>query len=211
MSLGLDLRGGVYFLYEVDVQGAVKQLLHEHGARLPHDAAQRAHPVHRRGQRRRGHGDDRPAQRRRRQTVAAVLRKQDPNLSVDDRDARRGRVRHRQAERRRRSSSGRTSRSSRTSPRCATASTNSASPSRSSPGRASTASSCSCPACQDPNEALRVLGATATLEFRLVDDQNDACRGRAHQARAARLEALPHAREPPGPAQARHRSSPANS
>ncbi len=27
MSLGLDLRGGVYFLYEVDVQGAVKQLL----------------------------------------------------------------------------------------------------------------------------------------------------------------------------------------
>ncbi len=27
MSLGLDLRGGVYFMYEVDVQGAVKQLL----------------------------------------------------------------------------------------------------------------------------------------------------------------------------------------
>jgi preprotein translocase subunit SecD len=30
------------------------------------------------------------------------------------------------------------------------------------------------PGVQDPNEALRVLGATATLEFRLVDDQNDA-------------------------------------
>ena len=27
MSLGLDLRGGVYFMYEVDVKGAVKQLL----------------------------------------------------------------------------------------------------------------------------------------------------------------------------------------
>ncbi len=27
MSLGLDLRGGVYFMYEVDVQGAVRQLL----------------------------------------------------------------------------------------------------------------------------------------------------------------------------------------
>ena len=27
MSLGLDLRGGVHFLYEVDVKGAVKQLL----------------------------------------------------------------------------------------------------------------------------------------------------------------------------------------
>jgi preprotein translocase subunit SecD len=30
------------------------------------------------------------------------------------------------------------------------------------------------PGVQDPNEALRVLGATATLEFRLVDEQNDA-------------------------------------
>ena len=27
MSLGLDLRGGVYFMYEVDTEGAVKQLL----------------------------------------------------------------------------------------------------------------------------------------------------------------------------------------
>jgi preprotein translocase subunit SecD len=27
MSLGLDLRGGVYFLYEVDVDGAVQQLI----------------------------------------------------------------------------------------------------------------------------------------------------------------------------------------
>ena len=32
MSLGLDLRGGVHFLYEVDVAGAVKQLLCRHGA-----------------------------------------------------------------------------------------------------------------------------------------------------------------------------------
>ena len=30
------------------------------------------------------------------------------------------------------------------------------------------------PGVQDPNEAIRVLGATATLEFRLVDDQHDA-------------------------------------
>ncbi len=27
MSLGLDLRGGVYFMYEVDTKGAVTQLL----------------------------------------------------------------------------------------------------------------------------------------------------------------------------------------
>ena len=59
------------------------------------------------------------------------------------------------------------------------------------------------PGVQDPNEALRVLGATATLEFRLVDDQNDAALAEQHQARAARLEALPHARWPPGAAQAR--------
>ena len=39
MSLGLDLRGGVHFLYEVDVAGAVKQLSDHHGARLPHAVA----------------------------------------------------------------------------------------------------------------------------------------------------------------------------
>ena len=59
------------------------------------------------------------------------------------------------------------------------------------------------PGVQDPNEALRVLGATATLEFRLVDDQNDAAAGGAHQARAARLEALLLARRPARAAQAR--------
>ena len=35
------------------------------------------------------------------------------------------------------------------------------------------------PGVQDPNEALRVLGATATLEFRLVDDQNDPAQAEA--------------------------------
>jgi preprotein translocase subunit SecD len=35
------------------------------------------------------------------------------------------------------------------------------------------------PGVQDPNEALRVLGATATREFRLVDDQNDAAQAEA--------------------------------
>ncbi len=60
------------------------------------------------------------------------------------------------------------------------------------------------PGVQDPNEALRVLGATATLEFRLVDDQNDADRGRATRPRAARLASLPDAPGWPGAAQARH-------
>ena len=30
VKLGLDLRGGVYLVYQVDVQGAVKQLLDRH-------------------------------------------------------------------------------------------------------------------------------------------------------------------------------------
>ncbi len=42
---------------------------------------------------------------------------------------------------------------------------------------------------QDPNEAIRVLGATATLEFRLVDETNNRQRGRADQAHSHRLEA----------------------
>ena len=39
-----------------------------------------------------------------------------------------------------------------------------------------------------------MLGTTATLEFRLVDDQNDPVEAERTEARAARLEALQHAR-----------------
>ena len=48
------------------------------------------------------------------------------------------------------------------------------------------------PGVQDPNEALRVLGATATLEFRLVDNEGDVGAGGSHEARAARLQAVLH-------------------
>ncbi len=66
MSLGLDLRGGVYFLYEVDVAGAVKQLIASmerdyrtllRDERIPYTGIQAD------GRRRRAH---RPAQRCRR-------------------------------------------------------------------------------------------------------------------------------------------------
>ena len=50
------------------------------------------------------------------------------------------------------------------------------------------------PGVQDPNEALRVLGATATLEFRLVDDQNDR-RWRGATKRAPLGSKLYHTRE----------------
>ena len=59
------------------------------------------------------------------------------------------------------------------------------------------------PGVQDPNEALRVLGATATLEFRLVDDQNDPVEAERLEASPARLEALPASRRRAGAAQAR--------
>ena len=39
MSLGLDLRGGVHFVYEVDIQGALAQAVERHGARCAHHAA----------------------------------------------------------------------------------------------------------------------------------------------------------------------------
>ena len=47
------------------------------------------------------------------------------------------------------------------------------------------------PGVQDPNEALRVLGATATLEFRLVDDQNDAAAAEATKRAPLGSQAVP--------------------
>ena len=56
MKLGLDLRGGVYLVYQVDVQGAVKQLLDHHeqdfraslrNARVPYQDVQVDYPTDR--------------------------------------------------------------------------------------------------------------------------------------------------------------------
>ena len=83
MSLGLDLRGGVYFMYEVDTLGAVKQLLTSMESdyrtmlrkeRIPFtgvssDGVDSVKIALR-------SGDDA-------QKFASLLRKQDPNLSVD--------------------------------------------------------------------------------------------------------------------------------
>ena len=61
------------------------------------------------------------------------------------------------------------------------------------------------PGIQDPATAKRVLGSTATLEFHLVDQENDAVRGRAPRPRAARLRAASAARgRLADPAAARH-------
>ena len=173
MSLGLDLRGGVYFMYEVDTLGAVKQLLTSMESdyrtmlrkeRIPFngvssDGVDTVRIALR-------SGDD--AQR-----VASLLRKQDPNLSIDTDTLGEGgsvsvqlspaQIKQRQdfaIQQNITTLRNRVDELGVTEPIVA----------RQGLDRIVV----QLPGVQDPNEALRVLGATATLEFRLVDDQNDA-------------------------------------
>jgi preprotein translocase subunit SecD len=60
------------------------------------------------------------------------------------------------------------------------------------------------PGVQDPNEAIRVLGATATLEFRLVDETNNPYEAESNKRIPDRLEALQRAQRPPDSAEARN-------
>jgi preprotein translocase subunit SecD len=173
MSLGLDLRGGVYFMYEVDTKGAVTQLLQSMESdyrtllrkeRIPFTSvtsngvdgvriALRS-------------GDDA-------QKVTSLLRQQDPNLTVNTDVLGEGgsvsvtlspaQVKQRQdfaIQQNITTLRNRVDELGVTEPIVA----------RQGLDRIVV----QLPGVQDPNEALRVLGATATLEFRLVDDQNDA-------------------------------------
>ena len=173
MSLGLDLRGGVYFMYEVDVKGAVKQLLDSmerdyrtllRDERIPYTGIQND------GQ---GSvkillssGDDASK-------VASLLRKRDPNLQIATDTLGEGgsvtvtllpeQVKERQdfaIQQNITTLKNRVDELGVTEPIVA----------RQGVDRIVV----QLPGVQDPNEALRVLGATATLEFRLVDDQNNA-------------------------------------
>lgn len=173
MSLGLDLRGGVYFLYEVDVAGAVKQLLAAmerdyrtllRNERIPFTgiATDGANGV--RIELR--SGDDVPR-------VTAALRKQDALVTLEEKRLGEGgsvtvrltpdQVKQRQdfaIQQNITTLRNRVDELGVTEPIV----------SRQGVDRITV----QLPGVQDPNEALRVLGATATLEFRLVDDQNDA-------------------------------------
>jgi preprotein translocase subunit SecD len=173
MSLGLDLRGGVYFLYEVDVIGAVKQLIASmerdyrtlmRNERIPFTgiAAVGADGVKISVR----SGDDV-------ERVAAALRKQDPNVTLDTSTFGEGgsvtvrltpdQIKQRQdfaIQQNVTTLRNRVDELGVTEPIVA----------RQGIDRITV----QLPGVQDPNEALRVLGATATLEFRLVDDQNDA-------------------------------------
>ena len=173
MSLGLDLRGGVYFMYEVDVEGAVTQLL----ASMERDyrTMLRDERIPFSGMQSNGtdtvqimlrSGDDVPR-------VASLLRKRDPNLIIETDTLGEGgtvsvtvrpeNIKQRQdfaIQQNITTLRNRVDELGVTEPIVA----------RQGLDRIVV----QLPGVQDPNEALRVLGATATLEFRLVDDQNSA-------------------------------------
>jgi preprotein translocase subunit SecD len=172
MSLGLDLRGGVYFMYEVDTKGAVTQLLTSMESdyrtllrreRIPFTSVSSngvdgVKIVLR-------SGDDA-------QKVTNLLRKQDPNLTLDTDTLGEGgsvsvtlsptQVKQRQdfaIQQNITTLRNRVDELGVTEPIVA----------RQGLDRIVV----QLPGVQDPNEALRVLGATATLEFRLVDNEGD--------------------------------------
>ncbi len=173
MSLGLDLRGGVYFMYEVDVEGAVTQLLASmerdyrtmlRDERIPFSGMQ-------------SNGTDTVQIMLRSgedvSGVASLLRKRDPNLIIETDTLGDGgtvsvTVRPEDIKQRQdfaiqqniTTLRNRVDELGVTEPIVA----------RQGLDRIVV----QLPGVQDPNEALRVLGATATLEFRLVDDQNSA-------------------------------------
>ena len=173
MSLGLDLRGGVYFLYEVDVDGAVRQLIASmerdyrtllREERIPFTGIQADGDDGVKILLRTGDDVDR---------VAAALRRQDPNVSLETSTLGEGgsvtvrltpdQIKQRQdfaIQQNITTLRNRVDELGVTEPIVA----------RQGVDRITV----QLPGVQDPNEALRVLGATATLEFRLVDDQNDA-------------------------------------
>jgi preprotein translocase subunit SecD len=184
MSLGLDLRGGVYFMYEVDVKGAVTQLLasmerdYRHllrNERIPFSAISNDGVDTVRVAVRNGADAER---------LATLLRRQDPNSTIDASTLGEGgsvsiklnpvQVKERQdfaIQQNITTLRNRVDELGVTEPIVA----------RQGVDRIVV----QLPGVQDPNEALRVLGATATLEFRLVDDQNDAFA--AEQSRRAPL------------------------
>ncbi len=172
MSLGLDLRGGVHFVYEVDVAGAVKQLLAGmerdyrtllRDKRIPF-AGIRNNGVDSVTVNMRSAGDVERAK--------TALRRQDPTLAVTATPAGEGatltvrigpdHIRQRQdfaIQQNITTLRNRVDELGVAEPIVARQGVNRI--------------LVQLPGMQDPNEALRVLGATATLEFRLVDDQND--------------------------------------
>jgi preprotein translocase subunit SecD len=173
MSLGLDLRGGVYFLYEVDVAGAVKQLLATmerdyrtllRNERIPFTGIEPLGNDAVRITLRNGGDVER---------TVDMLRKQDSTLTIDsDRSGEGGTVTVRLTPDQIKQRQDFAIQQNITTLRNRVDELGVTEPivARQGVDRITV----QLPGVNDPNEALRVLGATATLEFRLVDDQNDA-------------------------------------
>jgi preprotein translocase subunit SecD len=172
MSLGLDLRGGVHFLYEVDVAGAVKQLLA--GMERDYRTLLRDERIPFSGVRNDGVDSVTIQLRSAADTdrAAAQIRRQDAALAVSTSTTGDGgsitvklspdHIRQRQdfaIQQNITTLRNRVDELGVAEPIVARQGLNRI--------------LVQLPGVQDPNEALRVLGATATLEFRLVDDQND--------------------------------------
>jgi preprotein translocase subunit SecD len=173
MSLGLDLRGGVHFMYEVDVKGAVTQLL----AGMERDYRQllRTERIPFTGVSSDGVDTVRVALRSGEdaQRLAALLRRQDPNSTIDATTLGEGgsvTVKLNPAQIKQRQDFAIQQNITTLRNRVDELGVTEPIVTRQGVDRIVV----QLPGVQDPNEALRVLGATATLEFRLVDDQNDA-------------------------------------
>jgi preprotein translocase subunit SecD len=172
MSLGLDLRGGVHFLYEVDVAGAVKQLLGTmerdyrtllRNERIPFTGIEVSGVDSVRISLRTGADVDR---------ASAALRKQDPTITLEaNRAGEGGSVTVRLTPEQIKQRQDFAIQQNITTLRNRVDELGVTEPivTRQGVDRIVV----QLPGVQDPNEALRVLGATATLEFRLVDQQHD--------------------------------------
>ncbi|HEY7640149.1 MAG TPA: protein translocase subunit SecD [Steroidobacteraceae bacterium] len=172
MSLGLDLRGGVHFVYEVDIQGALTQAVERlerdarttlRDKRIPYGAVTSS-------------GDSvRVVLRNAADEQAArdALKAPDGSLQITSGEAQDGpyvEMKMTQAEIKRRQDVA--IEQNITTLRNRVDELGIAEPivTRQAANRIVV----QLPGVQDPNEAIRVLGATATLEFRLVDEANNA-------------------------------------
>lgn len=171
MSLGLDLRGGVHFIYEVDIQGAVAQAVERmerdvrtslRDKRIPYGAVTS------------NNGVVRVVLRNASDLQAAMdaLKAPDGSLQITSGDGAEGsyvEMRMTPPEVKRRQDVA--IEQNITTLRNRVDELGIAEPIIT--RQASNRISVQLPGVQDPNEAIRVLGATATLEFRLVDESNN--------------------------------------
>jgi preprotein translocase subunit SecD len=171
MSLGLDLRGGVHFVYEVDIQGALAQAVERmerdvrttlRDKRIPYGAVTSKNGVVRVVLR---NASDL-------QAAMDALKAPDGSLQLtsgEEADGSYVEMRMTPAEIKRRQDVAIEQNITTLRNRVDELGISEPNITR----QASNRISVQLPGVQDPNEAIRVLGATATLEFRLVDESNN--------------------------------------